>query len=117
MAPRRRGDRSRRLQAFQNDPKLLVIRPTPPSAGLNDLKPINLSTVLMAVHKHCYTSLNLTNKVAAPGGLQFSRRNSTLCSIGQRLSLLQHSAPPWPTSPIAPLASVIRGARRCCSPA
>src|SRR4051794_35938553 len=70
MAPRRRGDRSRRLQAFQNDPKLLVIRPTPPSAGLNDLKPINLSTVLMAVHKHCYTSLSLTNKVAAPGGLQ-----------------------------------------------
>jgi hypothetical protein len=35
-------------------------RPPPPSTGLNDLKPFNLSTVLMAVHKHCYTSLTLT---------------------------------------------------------
>ena len=69
MAPRRRGYRSRRLQAFQDDPKLLIIRPAPPATGLNDLKPINLSTVLMAVHKYCYTALNLTNKVAAPGGL------------------------------------------------
>jgi len=34
--------------------------PPQPSTGLNDLKPFNLSTVLMAVHKHCYTSLTLT---------------------------------------------------------
>jgi hypothetical protein len=64
------GYRSRRLQAFQDDPQLLIIRPAPPSAGLNDLKPLNLSTVLMAVHKYCYTSLNLTNKVAAAGGIR-----------------------------------------------
>src|SRR5665213_31981 len=69
MAPRCRGYRSRRLQAFQDDPKLLVISPTPPSAGLNELKPINLSTVLMAVHKYCYTALNLSNKAAAAGGI------------------------------------------------
>ena len=71
MAPRCRGYRSRRLQAFQDDPKLLFIRPAPPSAGLNDLKPLNLSTVLMAVHKYCYTSLNLTNKAAAAGGIRY----------------------------------------------
>ena len=69
MAPRCRGYRSRRLQAFQDDPKLLIIRPAPPAAGLNDLKPLNLSTVLMVVHKDCYTSLNLTNKAAAAGGI------------------------------------------------
>ena len=67
MASRCRGYRSRRLQAFHDDPQLLIIRPAPPSAGLNDLKPLNLSTVLMAVHKYCYTSLNLTNKAAAAG--------------------------------------------------
>jgi hypothetical protein len=27
--------------------------------------------VLMAVHKDCYTSLNLTNKAAAAGGILF----------------------------------------------
>ena len=27
----------------------------------------------MAVHKHCYTSLDLTNKVAAPGGIHIKR--------------------------------------------
>src|SRR5882757_5296638 len=62
MASRRRGYRSRRLQAFHDDPQLLIIGPAPPSAGLNDLKPFNLSTVLMAVHKHCYTSLNPTQQ-------------------------------------------------------
>src|ERR1700692_3177722 len=62
MASRRRGYRSRRLQAFHNDPQLLIIGPTPPSARLNDLKPFNLSTVLMAIHKHCYTSLNPTQQ-------------------------------------------------------
>src|SRR5258707_14786817 len=70
MASRRRGYRSRRLQAFHDDPQLLIIGPAPPSAGLNDLKSFNLSTVLMAVHKHCYTSLNLTRQ----GGL--SRRET-----------------------------------------
>ena len=69
MAPRRRGYRSRRLQAFQDDPKLLILGPAPPPTRLNHFRPFNLSTVLMAVHKHCYTSLNLTNKVAAPGGI------------------------------------------------
>src|SRR6202051_1942237 len=62
MASRRRGYRSRRLQAFHDDPQLLIIGPAPPSAGLNDLKPFNLSTVLMAVHKHSYTSLNPTQQ-------------------------------------------------------
>ena len=66
MASRRRGYRSRRLQAFHDDPQLLIIRPAPPSAGLNDLKPFNLSTVLIAVHKDCYTSLDLTQQ----GGLR-----------------------------------------------
>src|ERR1700687_2640934 len=70
MASRCRGYRSRRLQAFHDDPQLLIIGPAPPSAGLNDLKSFNLSTVLMAVHRHCYTSLNLTRQ----GGL--SRRET-----------------------------------------
>jgi hypothetical protein len=43
-------DRSPEAPASSN-PELLVIRPSPPSAGLNDLQPFNLSTVLMAVHK------------------------------------------------------------------
>jgi hypothetical protein len=30
--------------------------------------------VLMAVHKDCYTSLNLTNKAAAAGGIPMSLR-------------------------------------------
>jgi integrase len=57
MASRCRRYRPRRLQALKDNPELLVIRPSPPSASLNDLQPFNLSTVLMAVHKHCYTSL------------------------------------------------------------
>ena len=65
-ASRCRGYRSRRLQTFHDDPQLLIIGPAPSSAGLNDLKPFNLSTVLMPVHKHCYTSLNL----AQQGGLR-----------------------------------------------
>src|SRR6266581_8090215 len=62
MASRCRRYRPRRLQALQDNPQLLVIRPSPPPAGLNDLQPFYLSTVLMAVHKHCYTSLKLTQQ-------------------------------------------------------
>ena len=62
MASRCRGYRSRRLQAFHDDPQLLIIGPAPPSARLDHLKPFNLSTVLMAIHKHCYTSLNPTQQ-------------------------------------------------------
>ena len=40
-----------RLQALQHNPELLVIRPAPPSAGLNDFQSFNLSTALMTVHK------------------------------------------------------------------
>ena len=50
----------------------------PPSAGLNDLKPFNLSTVLMAVHKDCHTSLDLTQQ----GGL---RRRETENAPGGRI--------------------------------
>src|SRR5260370_39764795 len=75
MAFRRRGYRSRRLQAFHDDPQLLIIGPPPPSTGLNDLKPFNLSTVLMAVHKHCYTSLNPTQQ----GGLR--RRETPISGV------------------------------------
>ena len=59
MPPRRRRYRPRRLHALQNDPELLVIRPAPTSAGLNHFQPFNLSTVLIAVHKDCYTALTL----------------------------------------------------------
>ena len=62
MASRCRRYRPRRLQALKDNPELLVIRPSPPSAGLNDLQPFNLSTVLMAVHKHCYISLKRTQQ-------------------------------------------------------
>ena len=67
MASRCRGYRSRQRQAFKDDPQS-ISGPAPPSPGLNDLKPLNLSTVLMAVDKYCYTSLNLTNKATAAGG-------------------------------------------------
>src|SRR3954454_14041929 len=60
-----------RLQALQDDPELLVIRPVPTPPSLNKLQPFNLSTVLMAVHKHCYTSLKPTKQ----GG---PRRRETL---------------------------------------
>jgi hypothetical protein len=62
-------DRSPEAPASSN-PELLVIRPSPPSAGLNDLQPFNLSTVLMAVHKHSYTSLKLTQQGGPAGGRQ-----------------------------------------------
>ena len=66
-----RGYRPGRLQALQDDPELLVIRPAPTPPSLNKLQPFNLSTVLMAVHKHCYTSLKPTKQ----GG---PRRRETL---------------------------------------
>jgi hypothetical protein len=66
MASRCRRYRPGRLQALKDNPELLVIRPSSPSAGLDDLQPFNLSTVLMAVHKHCYTSLKLTQQ-GGPG--------------------------------------------------
>src|SRR6266478_1858406 len=65
MASRGRRYRSRRLQALQHNPELLVIRPAPPSAGLNDLQSFNLSTALMTVHKDSFTSHNITQQ----GGL------------------------------------------------
>ena len=80
MATRCRGYRSRRLQAFQDNPQFLIIRPAPPSAGINDFKPLNLSTVLMAVHKYCYTSLKLANKAAPNGGRQLIRRRRSISS-------------------------------------
>src|ERR1035438_6910562 len=49
-----------RLHALQNDLELLVIRPASTSAGINDSQPFNLSTVLIAVHKDCYTALTLS---------------------------------------------------------
>src|ERR1019366_2757536 len=48
-----------RLHALQNDLELLVIRPASTSTGINDSQPFNLSTVLIAVHKDCYTALIL----------------------------------------------------------
>ena len=48
-----------------NDLELLVIRPASPSAGFYNSEPFNLSTELIAVHKDCYTALNLTRQ----GGL------------------------------------------------
>ena len=74
MASRCRRYRPRRLQALKDNPELLVIRPSPPSASLNDLQPFNLSTVLMAVHKHCYISLKRTQQ----GG---PRRRETECAM------------------------------------
>jgi hypothetical protein len=56
--------------ALHHNPELLVIRPAPPSAGLNDLEPFNLSTALIAVHKDSYASL----KLAQQGG--FCRRET-----------------------------------------
>ena len=65
-------------QALQDDPELLVIRPAPTPPSLNKLQPFNLSTVLMAVHKHCYTSLKPTKQ----GGPR--RRETPLATIVQR---------------------------------
>ncbi len=62
VPPRRRRDRPWRLHALQNNLELLVIRPASTSAGLNNSQPFNLSTVLIAVHKDCYTALILTRQ-------------------------------------------------------
>lgn len=59
VPPRRRRDRPWRLHALQNDLELLVVRPASTPAGLNNSQPFNLSTVLIAVHKDCYTALIL----------------------------------------------------------
>jgi hypothetical protein len=69
------------LQALDDDPKLLAVRPTPPSTGLNHLKPFNVSTVLIAVHKDSYTSLKLTNKAASTGG---RRRDAVTTNFAER---------------------------------
>jgi hypothetical protein len=55
-----------RLQALDENPKFLVIGPASSPAGLNNLEPLDLSTALIAVHKHCFTAINLTQK----GGLR-----------------------------------------------
>src|SRR5712664_3316204 len=84
MASRCRRYRPRRLQALKDNPELLVIRPSPPSASLNDLQPFNLSTVLMAVHKHCYTSLKRTQQ----GGPR--RRETTTNPIESTFATVRH---------------------------
>src|ERR1017187_1405105 len=50
----------RRLHTFQNDLELLVVRPAATSAGFNNYQPFNLSTVLIAVHRDCYTAITLS---------------------------------------------------------
>src|SRR5947207_12162774 len=75
MASCCRRYRARRLKALGHDPQLLVIRPAPPTTSLDHLKPLKLSTALMAVHKDCYAPIGLiqqggprrreTNKVEA----------------------------------------------------
>ena len=52
VSPRRRGDEARAGQALQDDPGLLVLRPAPAPARLDDLKPPK-GTVRMTVHTHC----------------------------------------------------------------
>jgi hypothetical protein len=48
--------------ALRNDFELLVIRPAPPPTGFHNAETFNLSTELIAVHKDCYTPLNLTRQ-------------------------------------------------------
>src|ERR1700681_4676907 len=62
IPPRRRRDRSRHPQTLQHNPELLVIRPAAAPTGLNHLEPLNLSTVLIDVHKDCYKSINKTKQ-------------------------------------------------------
>src|ERR1700678_3826946 len=58
IPPRRRRDRSRYPQTFQHNSELLVVRPAAAPTSLNDLKPFNLSTVLIDVHKDYYKSIS-----------------------------------------------------------
>ena len=54
VAARRGRHQTWPLQALQHDAELLVLRPTPTTTGLNDLKALNAPrTVRMAVHTHC----------------------------------------------------------------
>jgi hypothetical protein len=46
------------LQTLQHNSELLVIRPAATPTSLDDLEPFNSSTVLIDVHKDCYTSIN-----------------------------------------------------------
>jgi hypothetical protein len=75
-SPRGRRDYSWRLHALRNDLELLVIRPAPPPTGFYNAETFNLSTELIAVHKDCYTALNLTRQ-GAP-----RRRKTYTATIG-----------------------------------
>src|SRR5207237_10049875 len=59
MASCCRRYRARPLKALGHDPQFLVNRPAPPATSLDHLKPFNLSTALMAVHKDCYAPIGL----------------------------------------------------------
>ena len=50
------------VSANSNDLELLIISPATAPTGLNNLEPFNLSTELIAVHKDCYTALDLTRQ-------------------------------------------------------
>ena len=56
----------RRLKALEHDLELLVLRPATPSAGLDDLQALNLSTVLMDVHTHCLLQIRHSRKDGRP---------------------------------------------------
>jgi hypothetical protein len=101
-------------QALQDDPELLVIRPAPTPPSLNKLQPFNLSTVLMAVHKHCYTSLKPT-KQGDPGRREAAspqQRNYTARIISPHPDAPNVRRKP---APLCQLANQRRVARRSCT--
>src|SRR4051794_23969990 len=100
MAPCCRRYRPGRLQALQDDPELLVIRPASTPSSLNKLQPFNLSTVLMAVHKHCYTSLKPTKQ----GGPR--RRKTSLPCFSSMVLMRGRQVAHRAWSHAAPLGSV-----------
>src|SRR5882672_1212676 len=79
MASCCRRYRARHLKALGHDPQLLVIRPAPPPASLDHLKPFKLSAALRAVHKDCYAPIGLIQQ----GG---RRRRETLLPLLLRRS-------------------------------
>src|SRR5947209_12503509 len=100
MASCCRRYRARPLKALGHDPQFLVNRPAPPATSLDHLKPFNLSTALMAVHKDCYAPIGLIQQdgphrretTPAPP----SRRATTSARSGAAAALRAANRGPWP---------------------
>jgi hypothetical protein len=81
--------------------ELLVVGPAPPPTRLDDLQSLNLSTVLMDIHKDCYSAIDLTRQDGP-------HRRETL--MRKRCCVISSSSPSscWPEG----FENIMRGRER-----